>query len=419
MTIYMDSRTQEAENATGIDIHGLSEFCNDLFYSFTRSDQRRWGELYVRGLLTVPGRKTVKKISDLLTGGGTEQCLQQFVNQSTWDWAMVRKDLATWVSSETDLKAWVVKEVIFPKNGARSVGVTRQFTQSTGRVQNCQRAIAVFLASAHGSCPVNWRLILPPAWDRDRGLRESARLPEGERCRPAWRYALDAIDEMTSDWDLPPAPVIMDIHLEQHVGALMTGLESLGLNYMLQVAPSRPATMIDSSPSERRAVSFGEVITKALKGNTPASSMWQLPAIRPGKSPFIVTSLPGTGPGMVASRPSSQARLVPAQSRPTACPHPQRYVAAEWSPVRRSAKSTWLTTLDPVQRPGVVDLAALNDQVDADLADLYANTGLRHFEGRSFPGWHHYVTLVSVACGWSHLYGVPSEADLAWKEPTA
>ena len=414
MTIHVDSRPQGSANpAFGIGTDGLSEFCNNLFYSFARSDQRRWGELYVRGLMTVPGRKTVKKISEL-AGGGAEQCLQQFVNQSTWDWTAVRRELAARLTSEMEPHAWVAKEIVFPKNGVRSVGVARQFAHSTGRVQNCQRAIAIFLTSDQGSCPVNWRLILPQAWDKDHGLRETARLPEDERCRPAWRYVLDAIDEMVTDWGLPPAPVVMDISLERHVGVLVNGLEALSLDYLLQVADSRPAMIVNSPQHGQRTISFADVINEALKGNMPASSMWQLPAVRPGKSPFIVTGLPGEGPGVAASRPRRPPSAVPGQYRPKGSPRPQRYVAAEWSPARRAAKSTWLTTLEALAKPSVVDLTALNDQVNADLADLYANTGLRHFEGRSFPGWHHYTTLVSVACGWSHLYGAPSEADLAF-----
>jgi hypothetical protein len=271
----------------------------------------------------------------------------------------------------------------------------------------------VFLASDHGSCPVNWRLVLPPAWDSDRGLRDTARLPDSERSRPIWQYVLDAIDEMATNWGIPPAPVITDIHLGKYAGPLMNGLESLGMPYAIQVAGSELAMVTNSSPSGRRAISFADVITDALKGSAPALSIWQLPAIRPGKSPFIMTSLPGERPGLALLPPQGPAGLVPAQYQPRPCQHPQRFVAAEWSSARRAARSTWLTTLDPLRKPGIADLGAQNDQVNADLADLYANTGLRHFEGRSFLGWHHYVTLVSVACGWLHLYSLPGDADLA------
>lgn len=50
MTAYLQS------SSGGPD--GLSEYCARLFSQFTRSDQRRWGEVYIRGLLDADGRKT-------------------------------------------------------------------------------------------------------------------------------------------------------------------------------------------------------------------------------------------------------------------------------------------------------------------------------------------------------------------------
>jgi hypothetical protein len=398
----------------GIGTDGLSEFCHNLFFSFARSDQRRWGELYVRGLLTVPGRKTVKKISDLVAGGGVEQCLQQFVNQSTWDWGVVRRDLATQMVSELEPVAWVVKEIVFPKNGGSSVGVARQFTHSAGRVQNCQRAIAIFLVGARGCCPVNWRLALPLAWDEDSSRREAARVPEDERCLPIWRHVLDALDEMVTVWGLPPAPVIADIRFEQDADALTAGLESLGLNFAVQVAGSSPAMVVQSGPSAPLTLSFSDVITHSLKRSSIAMSpTWQIPAARPGRSPFIVTSLPADAS---AGFPMPRARQAtrPVRSRAQFGSRPPRFVAAEWSAVRRCAKSIWLTTLDAFRQPSMVDLTELSDQVDTELHDFYANTGLLHFEGRSFPGWQHYVTLVSIAHAWSHLCDAPREGELAF-----
>ncbi len=415
MTISVDSSLSGilgTADGDAREIGALSEFCHNLFFSFARSDQRRWGELYVRGLLTVPGRKTVKKISDLVAGGGAEQCLQQFVNQSTWDWGAVRRDLAFQVASELVPKAWVVKEVVFPKNGDRSVGVARQFTHSSGRVLNCQRAIAVFLAGSRGNCPVNWRLALPSAWDQDGCRREAARVPDSERCLPVWRHILDALEEMVTVWGLPPAPVVADIRLEQHADALVAGLEALGLNYVVQVAGSSAAIIVNSGTAAPRTLSFTDVITHSLNRSTIAMSTWQLPAARPGRSPFIVTSLPADGLAAIPAPRARPAAPAPVRYRAQFRARPPRFVAAEWSTVRRCAKSTWLTTLDALRQPSVVELTELNAHVDADLDDFYTGTGLLHFEGRSFPGWHHYVTLVSVARAWSALCEAPSVAAL-------
>jgi SRSO17 transposase len=38
-------------------------------------------------------------------------------------------------------------------------------------------------------------------------------------------------------------------------------------------------------------------------------------------------------------------------------------------------------------------------RIEQDYRELKGALGLDHFEGRGFGGWHHHVTLVSVAHG--------------------
>ena len=53
-----------------------------------RKDQRRWGGVYLRGLMLDGKRKSIEPMAARLDDGD-EQCLQQFVNQSPWDWQRV------------------------------------------------------------------------------------------------------------------------------------------------------------------------------------------------------------------------------------------------------------------------------------------------------------------------------------------
>src|SRR5215469_6854699 len=87
----------------------LENFLQLLFSSLPRSDQRRWATIFVRGLLSVPGRKGIAKISDHIAGGGAEQSLQQFLSQSTWRWDEVRRDLARQMSA-LNPRLWVIKD---------------------------------------------------------------------------------------------------------------------------------------------------------------------------------------------------------------------------------------------------------------------------------------------------------------------
>jgi len=72
----------------------LSALFDALFCSFPRADQRRWAEAYVRGLIQVPGRKSIRRIADQIVGYRADQSLQQFLNQSPWSVGPIRRSLA-------------------------------------------------------------------------------------------------------------------------------------------------------------------------------------------------------------------------------------------------------------------------------------------------------------------------------------
>ncbi|MFJ6392799.1 hypothetical protein ACIQJT_34950 [Streptomyces sp. NPDC091972] len=61
------------------------------------------------------------------------------------------------------------------------------------------------------------------------------------------------------------------------------------------------------------------------------------------------------------------------------------------------------------------ELLALCSRADQDLKRLSELSGLRHFEGGSFRGWHHHVTMVSAA----HAFGLLGRASGTdgWQSP--
>jgi SRSO17 transposase len=79
---------------------------------------------------------------------------------------------------------------------------------------------------------------------------------------------------------------------------------------------------------------------------------------------------------------------------------PVRWLLAEWPDGTDAPTDYWLSNLPadtPLQR--LVRLAKLRWRVEQDYRELKDALGLDHFEGRSWPGWHHHVTLVSIAHG--------------------
>src|SRR4051812_27147012 len=100
----------------------FQEFCNYVFGTLYRADQRRAGETYLHGLLNCPGRKSIRRMAAITPGRHSEQSLQQFVNQSPWEHDPIRQRLMTRLSSSLRPVAWAIEEVAFPKHGRHSAG---------------------------------------------------------------------------------------------------------------------------------------------------------------------------------------------------------------------------------------------------------------------------------------------------------
>ncbi|GAA2267545.1 MULTISPECIES: IS701 family transposase [Kitasatospora] len=379
---------------------GFSTYCKELFALLGRADQRRWGEVYLSGLLHASGRRTPRNIAEHVLGRPATQPIQQFVNQSTWDPTELRRYLAERLCAATQPQAWAFDEVVFRKNGTRSVGVARQFVPAEGRMVNCQLALAASLVSQEASLPVNWRLLMPRHWDADEDLRTQARVPDEERHRPRWHYLLDSVDEMLQDWDLPPAPVLADWSFEPEVEPLLLGLEQRGLGYLVEVGATTqlPGRPVHSYPSTERSTSARRWTAAAVARD---------PALRTDRSVAVWRDRPDS------RYQHSQFMLVPLTTGATGRSPAPRQLVVEWPFGRPQPRTYLVTNLCGDRLNELVALAELRHQSSRCCEQLHQDYGLGDFEGRSFPGWHHHVTLVSAARGFHALQQLarPGEPD--------
>src|SRR6266511_2696661 len=349
----------------------LLAFAQDVFASIPRKDQRRWGQSYLRGRLLDGKRKSIQPMATRLARGdpaadayALEQALQQFVNQSPWDPTPVRRRLAQRMTTALATDAWVIDDTGFPKFGRHSVGVAPQYCGALGKIANCQVGVSIHAATDQASCPINWRLFLPESWDADAERRRKAHLPDSERHRPKWQLALDMLDELAS-WDLAP-PVLLADAAYGEVNGFRLGLEQRQLAYVVQV----PGTI--SAYAEDVAL---EAVSYAGRGRRPVARYRQPRwALRQ-----LVLAAGAQAATTVAWREGADGQQLVS-----------RFVALRVRPagvkLRRATRGGEL----------LVGLAKLRWRVEHDYRELKDALGLDHFEGRSFKGWHHHVTLVSV-----------------------
>lgn len=379
----------------------LVEFAGEMFESMARKDQRRWGEVYVRGLMLDGKRKSIEPMAARLADGD-EQCLQQFVNQSPWDEVAVRRALARRMCRELSPEGWVIDDTGFPKFGKHSVGVARQYSGALGKVGNCQIGVSVNACSDEASCPLDWRLFLPEEWGEDsefnRDRRAKAKLPADVQHVEKWRLALEMIDELRS-WGIEP-PVILADGGYGDITEFRQGLEDRGLSYVVDVKGGTSAYREDVVPEQPAWKGTGRPPKPRYREDR--SSLKALALAAGKKATVTVTWREGTRGKMTSRFLALRVRPANLQLRNNANRNgeelPACWLICEWPSKETEPVKYWLSNL-PADTPlkGLVRLGKLRWRIEHDYRELKDALGLDHFEGRTYRGWNHHVTLVSVA----------------------
>jgi SRSO17 transposase len=390
----------------------LVEFAARMMDGLPRSDQRAKGELYVRGLLTDGARKSMQPMAERL--GVDHQGLQQFISSSTWDYAMVRGNVARWAAETIDPVAYVVDDTGFAKDGAASPCVARQYSGTLGKTGNCQVGVSVQMVTDHASVAANWRLFCPTSWDdttisdpvraqvvRDKRVR--AGIPHEVRHREKWRLALDMLDQMLDQWQLPNRPVVADSGYGDCT-LFRLGLADRGLSYVVQVDPDATAQPADALPVTAGYTGRGRPPKPAYPDPPVTFKHLALTAGRGNVRPLVWRHGTRRSPDNRQAKLRSHflaIRIRPAnRDIPRAADGslPEQWLIAEWPPDQPEPVKYWLSNLDtrtPLKT--LVRLAKIRWRIEHDYRELKTGLGIDHFEGRSFAGWHRHVTLAVLA----------------------
>jgi len=377
----------------------LEAFLADVVLAMGRKERREHAEEYIRGLLMDGERKSIEPMAGRLPDGDV-QALQQFVNQSPWSTPEVRASLARKVEREFVPEAyWVIDEVSFPKQGKHSVGVARQYCGALGKTANCQVAVTLDLGTEEASTPLDWALYLPEKWVNDPVRRKKAGVPEEITFKTKPELALDLIDEVKG-WGLQVRPVLAD-SVYGDVFEFRQGLRSRGSDYVVQVSGDLMAWTEDPHPSEPLMKRGGKIPRKRFysKDFPPAQSLCQIAKDLPSRSWKKVTWREGTK-GPLSSR---FARVIVwmanglVQGKTMEVPSEELLI--EWPEGDKEPWKYWLSSFPPQRTSfrGLVRRAKGRFRIEQDYEEMKGEVGLDHFEGRSWQGWHHHVTLVTLA----------------------
>ncbi|MER7696876.1 MULTISPECIES: transposase [unclassified Streptomyces] len=354
----------------------LGDLPRQLFGHLHRSDQKRWGHVYLQGLLRTHGKKTVRRMAAVVTGSeAASASLHQFVNASPWEWAPARGELARWAARSLPVRAWTLAPAVLPKRGSCSAGVHQRFLPETGRTVNCQLGLGLFLDAGQTHVPVDWRLFLPPRFTHDETVRDRAKIPATTRNQPLWAHALDLAEEMMSRSDGRTAPVVADLTALCDVAPLARRLQGGGHAFLLAI-PGQTALSGPELPAGERESARGLLLRRGVRH--PAG---------PGRQ-VVSYDTPVRGPHADGEHGHGAGRLM-----------------AEWDASSGRPGRIWLTNITDRHPAELLELARSPQGAQSAIERMGEDFGLLDFEGRSFPGWHRHMTLVSAAYACATLEG--------------
>jgi SRSO17 transposase len=157
----------------------FQEFFLRFSHRFSRVETRWQARKYLRGLMAQLERRNGWSLAEQV-GDDTPDAMQALLCSPCFDRDAVRDDVrAEVVAAIGDPSGVLVAdETGFIKKGKASAGVQRQYTGTTGKVDNCQ--IGVFLAyhTARGRALIDRELYLPVSWTSNRDRCGKAHVPD-------------------------------------------------------------------------------------------------------------------------------------------------------------------------------------------------------------------------------------------------
>jgi len=383
-----------AARAVPVSLARLTTWLEQFEPVFSHRAQRGGLRRYVEGLLCDSRRKSMAAMWARVRDPGTYQALQYFLTDAAWSASALWRHLRAVLPVRSGIL--ILDGTGFPKQGDASVGVSRQYSGTLGKIGNCQVAVTAALWTGVQAWLVGAQLYLPSKWLTP-DQRRRGRIPPRVVFQEKWRQALTLLRQARAA-GLTVTAVVADAEFGDCT-AFRHALHQLRLAYALGV--SSTLTVFRGTPALRTPAG-----PAGPRGGRPRTR----PTLPAGVVPVGIRALAAAQPTHAwrvvswrnGARPAWRARFWRCRVTPAHDWRRRRLGPEVWLLCQRSLRGD-----DPkyflVHLPrtaslrAVVRLAHQRWAIEQQYAELKTELGMDDFVGRFYPGWNRHVALVALA----------------------
>jgi SRSO17 transposase len=374
----------------------LEQFFDKIGEVLGSSQRRASFAAYAMGLLSESERKSIEPLAARASAtpahaSAAHQKLHHFIANTAWSDHDVRLAAARYAIAAMEerdpMVAWVIDDTGFLKQGKHSVAVQRQYTGSAGKTANCQVGVSLSVTTRTEHLPIDFALFLPESWTEDPERRHRAKIPEEAIFKTKHDLALEMIEQAVRD-EIPGTIVLAD-SFYGHSRPFRETVHLLGFDYGMAIYASDRMWILDRSDRRRDEPRAAKEIALDLGEKGFRRCTWREGTSRKLSSRFALCRV----------KVPVEEGLAPRAE----------WLLIEWPYGEKEPTHFFLTTLPKrMSKKQIVRLLKERYRTEQAYEELKGELGLDHFEGRSFTGWHHHVSV--ALCSYAFLVAERSRA---------
>lgn len=377
------------------DYRGYHSIFDDCFH---RSESREHFFQYMAGQLSHVERKSIEPIAKNVEGGNI-RAMQRFVSDAEWDDEKLLRKYRNEVNIDMGDSNGVLifDETGFLKKGSDSVGVSRQYCGSIGKVDNCQVGVFAGYASPMGYALIDKRLFFPEKWFGDdyEKKREKCKVPQDLTFKTKPQLAAEMLLEIKQENILPFKYVLAD-SIYGSSSEFIDQLENLpGVSYFVSISNDTSCWTKMPILTEKEYKHKGKIKTRKVLGKDEKKPMSVSCLAQNTNDYFWYRRTVSEGTKGPIEYEFSKRRVILAKD---GLPEKTVWLVMKRTISEKPEYSYYISNAPVSTRlETFVWLSGMRWPIEQCFEEAKSELGMDHYEVRKYAGWNHHMLTCMLA----------------------